>query len=264
MILPPLLLLLAALALPIVSWLTQWGAFGTPGIGEMASRFPTLIGAAGYAFSIWGLIFVLVVALGIWQFLPANRTHPLLRIVRIPASVALMMCAIWMPVFTAGAFHLAAALLVAAAILLLYCLLQLQAARHGSRAEQLLLWVQGSVSAAWVTLAAALNLAQLRAATGFLADLPLQAFSLGLLLAAGVVLAIVNHRQRGNPVMVATAVWALLAIFVQQSAAGTREAAITACSALALAALLLLQLVWLVRARRIRPAPGAPTAGLPA
>lgn len=264
MLLLPLLLLLAALSLPIVSALTQLGAFGTPGIGEVASRFPTLIGAAGYAFSIWGLIFVLVVALGIWQLLPANRMHPLLRIVQIPASLAFLLCAIWMPVFTAGAFHLAAALLVVAAILLLYCLLQLQPARHGSRAEKILLWAQGSLFAAWVTLAAALNLAQLRAATGLLSSVPLLAFSLGLLLAAGTVLAIVNHRQRGNPVWVATAVWALLAIFVQQSAAGTRDAAITGCSALALAGLLLLQLVWLMRAQRARPAQVPDSAGVPA
>lgn len=249
MLMSRLLMLLAALALPLLAFLTQLGAFGTPGVGEQADRYTTLIGAAGYAFSIWGLIFALALAAGIWQLLPANRTDPVLQVVRIPASLGWLLCAAWMPVFTLGQYHLAALMLVCAAALLVYCLVKAEPARHGSRAAQLLIWVQSSIFAAWVTLASALNLAQLREATEFMAQAPQLGSSLSLLLAAGLVLLLINQRQHGNWALVATAVWALIAIFVRQYGAGDREASIAAYTALTLAALLLTQLAWLRSSR---------------
>ena len=43
-----LLVLLAAIAMPIVGWLTNSGTFG-PDNGTMSDRYPTLLVAAGYA-----------------------------------------------------------------------------------------------------------------------------------------------------------------------------------------------------------------------
>ena len=56
---------------------------------------------------------------------------------------------------------------------------------------------------------------------------------------AALVLLLINQRQRGNWAWVATAVWALVAIFVRQYGAADREASTAACTALTLAALLL-------------------------
>ena len=55
------IVLLAALAMPLVAWLSQTGQFG-PTNGAISDRYPTLLVAAGYAFSIWGLIFLWDVA----------------------------------------------------------------------------------------------------------------------------------------------------------------------------------------------------------
>ncbi|WP_226940781.1 hypothetical protein, partial [Pseudomonas sp. K5] len=60
------IVLLAALAMPLVAWLSQTGQFG-PTNGAISDRYPTLLVAAGYAFSIWGLIFLWDVAFGLWQ-----------------------------------------------------------------------------------------------------------------------------------------------------------------------------------------------------
>ena len=49
-----LLVLLAALAMPAVAWLSNTGSFG-PDNGTMSDRYPTLLVASGYAFSIWSL-----------------------------------------------------------------------------------------------------------------------------------------------------------------------------------------------------------------
>ncbi|WP_431258124.1 hypothetical protein ACQ86G_26810 [Roseateles chitinivorans] len=48
-----ILVILSALAMPLVAWASQRGVFG-PDNGAISDRFPTLLVADGYAFSIWG------------------------------------------------------------------------------------------------------------------------------------------------------------------------------------------------------------------
>lgn len=61
-----LLVLLTAIAMPLVAWFSNNGTFG-PDNGTMSDRYPTLLVAAGYAFAIWGLIFLLDLAYAAWQ-----------------------------------------------------------------------------------------------------------------------------------------------------------------------------------------------------
>ena len=60
------LVLALALAMPLVGWLSNTGLLG-PTNGEISDRYPTLIVAAGYAFAIWGPIFLLDGVFGIAQ-----------------------------------------------------------------------------------------------------------------------------------------------------------------------------------------------------
>ena len=59
------LVLLAALAMPLVAWASQRGVFG-PDNGTISDRYPTLLVADGYAFSIWGVIFLLDLVAAAW------------------------------------------------------------------------------------------------------------------------------------------------------------------------------------------------------
>ena len=61
-----LLVLLSALLMPLVAWFSQRGAFG-PTNAEVSAAYPTLLIAAGYAFAIWGLIFLSDIVYGVWQ-----------------------------------------------------------------------------------------------------------------------------------------------------------------------------------------------------
>ena len=47
--------------------------------GEISNRFQVYFVPAGYVFSIWGLIYLGLIAFAIYQALPAQRTNPLLR-----------------------------------------------------------------------------------------------------------------------------------------------------------------------------------------
>ena len=61
-----ILVLLLALSTPVVAWLSVTGAFG-PDQGTVSNRYPTLLVAAGWAFSIWSVIFTLDILHGVLQ-----------------------------------------------------------------------------------------------------------------------------------------------------------------------------------------------------
>ncbi|MEJ2869252.1 hypothetical protein WCD74_15865 [Actinomycetospora sp. OC33-EN08] len=66
--------LMTAVAQFIVGSIGGSGAFGTP-IGEVSAAFETPIVPAGGAFAIWGLIYLGVLVLAVYQVLPAQRAR---------------------------------------------------------------------------------------------------------------------------------------------------------------------------------------------
>lgn len=66
---------------------------------QVSYKYPTILTPAGYAFSIWGLIFLSLLAYAVWQLLPAARRSPLPdAIARLLVFVNLV-TALWLPVF---------------------------------------------------------------------------------------------------------------------------------------------------------------------
>lgn len=82
-----ILVLIAAVAMPVIAALSNRGFFG-PDNATLSDRYPTLLVAAGYAFSIWGLIFVLDVGWALWQATLRRRQDRGLDAVRRPAALA--------------------------------------------------------------------------------------------------------------------------------------------------------------------------------
>jgi len=48
-------------------------------IAEISDSYPTLIAPAGYVFSIWGIIYALLLVFTIYQALPSQREKPFLQ-----------------------------------------------------------------------------------------------------------------------------------------------------------------------------------------
>lgn len=91
-------------------------------MGAVSGKYPTSITPAGYAFSIWGLIFVGLLVYATWQLLPAQRTNPLPDAVAKPLALANLATAAWVVLF---AFELilpsvAVMLVILAALALAY------------------------------------------------------------------------------------------------------------------------------------------------
>jgi hypothetical protein len=254
-----LLVLLFALAMPLVSWLSQSGAFG-PDNGVVSDRYPTLLVAAGYAFSIWGLIFLLDLVYAVWQATGRRRDDVLGRIA--PATAAgFALTALWMPLFSQGLFFLCLLVIFAALACLAWAAVQLSRAAadgSGTGGGRFWAWLPLSLHAGWLSLAAFLNLAQAMLAFGWVQVDAQLGPSLVLFAAAALVLLGLNRRMRGNVAYAAAALWGLAAVWVEQSRAAVPGADSAAWVAAAIAALLVAQTLWLRlrRARAPRVAPG--------
>ncbi len=73
------LIVLAVVATIIVNGLANGLPLNGKDTGEISDRFNVYFVPAGYVFSIWGLIYLGLIAYAIFQALPAQRTNPALR-----------------------------------------------------------------------------------------------------------------------------------------------------------------------------------------
>lgn len=243
-----LLVLLAALSMPIVAWFSQRGAFG-PDNAAISNAYPTLLVAAGYAFSIWGLIFLWDVVFAIWQWRVRDRGDASLARVRRYAAAGFALTALWMPVFSMQVFWVALLIIWVALACLVACAIALS--REGLKigtpppGQRWWAWAPLSLHAGWLSLAAFLNTAQVIVAYELLPTSDMLPWSLALLAAAAALLLALNARMRGNPMYAAAALWGLAAVYGRQSDAALSGAQTAAWVAVAIALVLLAQTLWL-------------------
>jgi hypothetical protein len=231
------LVLALALAMPLVGWLSNTGLLG-PTNGEISNRYPTLIVAAGYAFAIWGPIFLLDVVFGIAQAHVQQAGTRLLRI-RVLTAVGFALTSAWMLVFTLQWFWLALAIIWGS----LWCLLGaawLASQTRGHRRGPWWQWLPLSLHAGWVSLAVFLNVAQVVVAFELLSVERMLPWTLVLFALAGLLLLAMVVKLRGNPWYTLAAVWGLLGVHAKQQASALPDAAMAANVALVLAVLVAL------------------------
>ena len=241
-----ILVLLAAIAMPLVGWLSNSGVFG-PDNGTMSDRYPTLLVAAGYAFAIWGLIFLLDLAYAVWQTTGIRRTDPTVTRVAPWAAAGFLLTAVWMPLFSLAQFWLCLLVIFAATACLIRCALLLSHDRTPQEGQWMWAWLPLSLHAGWLSLAAFLNLAQVVVAYELASTTRQLPWSLALFALAALMLLMVNLRMRGNIDYVIAALWALVAVYVKQSGSSLAGAQTAAWVALAIGAVLVLQTVLLRR-----------------
>ncbi|AHJ96010.1 tryptophan-rich sensory protein [Hymenobacter swuensis] len=106
-----------ALTAPTESWAWRWAAsaaivgnialnyvsqrfpFNGQTNADVSGKYPTPLTPAGYAFSIWGVIFLSLLVYAVWQLLPAQRRHPLPDAVARPLVLVNGLTGLWLVVF---------------------------------------------------------------------------------------------------------------------------------------------------------------------
>jgi hypothetical protein len=211
-----ILVVLFAIAMPIVAWLTNTGTFG-PDNGTMSDRYPTLLIASGYAFSIWALIFLYDLIYAGWQITAFRKTDPTLARIAPYAAAGFACTTLWMPMFAMSQFWLCLLLIFTAFACLLRSVLMLSEDALPIQGQRHWAWKPLSIHAGWLALAAFLNLAQVIVAYKLLPTDDMLSWSIALFVFAAALLFFFNHRMRGNIPFSLAAVWALVAVFVKQN-----------------------------------------------
>ncbi|MGQ9554157.1 MAG: tryptophan-rich sensory protein [Anaerolineae bacterium] len=194
--------------------------------GEISDRFRVLFVPAGYVFSIWGLIYLGLIAFTIYQALPGQRENPRLHRIGYLFALASLANSVWIFLWHYEAFILTviAMLTLLLSLIAIYLRLDIGRARV-SAIENWVVNIPFSIYLGWITVATVANV------TAVLAYLNWNGFGISqtawavamLVIAAGIAFAMVAVRSDLAYVLVI--IWAFVGIAVKQAA--TSAVAIT-------------------------------------
>lgn len=228
----------AAIAAPAWQALADFGLSAS----EFASRGDSTLRVAGYAFSIWGVIYLGLASYAVRRVArPAGEVEAALD---WPLALASLGCGLWIMAAALDARWASVAIIVlsAAAAILGLVRLRPMSGALGWTGRLTALWPI-ALLAGWLTIASAVNLLTVLTAEGLIAPDNRPAALAGVLIATGVAAAVVLACR--YPTYAGPVVWGLVGAFVAERA----DAPALAWTALACAASLAVTALWLGRRR---------------
>ncbi|MFE4107321.1 tryptophan-rich sensory protein [Almyronema epifaneia] len=216
--------LAAILATLIVNTLSNLYPPQGRNIGEISNTILSgvLITPASYAFAIWGVIYVGLVAYGLYQLKPAQRQAAALQRVNVRLIVACVAQIIWVYLFTLQLFNLSVLAILAILFALIGAYLQVNSAR--SRVSRPYRWfaqIPLSVYLAWISVATIVNIASALYSSNWTGWGLSSAGWTVLMLIVGGLLAAIVALQRSDVAFTLVYVWAYSAIALRHLAAPT-------------------------------------------
>ncbi len=187
--------------------------------GEISDLFQVFFVPAGYVFSIWGLIYIGLLAFAVYQALPAQRENPRLRKIGYWFALSCLANSVWIFLWHYNLFPLSLVMMLVllAALLVIYLRLDIGRTRV-STVERWCVNIPFSVYLGWITVATVANV------TDVLYDLGWNGFGIApetwavimLIIAAGLGVAMAVTRRDVAYLLVL--VWAFAGIGVKQAA----------------------------------------------
>jgi hypothetical protein len=212
--------LLAILAAFGINILANIAPFNGQTIGEISNTVfrEVLITPANYAFAIWGLIYLGLISLGIYQVLPRPRQNANLRRIGYLLILASLAQIFWIFLFQYRLFTLSLLAMLGILLPLIVIYLRLEIGlRRVSKREKWLIQVPLSIYLAWISVATIVNVATTLYALGWDGwGINPEVWSAIALFAGAAIGAIVGI-QRADLAFVLVIVWALVAIAVRRA-----------------------------------------------
>lgn len=131
------------------------------GTGEISDRFAIYFVPAGYVFSIWGIIYLGLIAFTIYQALPAQRENPSIQKILPAYWVTNLANTIWIFLWHYEFFPLTLVVMLTLLGTLLYIYMQIAKVSPGmSRAQKWMVQIPFSIYLGWVSVATIANVTQ--------------------------------------------------------------------------------------------------------
>lgn len=220
------------ITLIVMNYLSNVGAFGGKTNKEISDKYHTLITPAGYAFSIWGIIFLGLLAFAVYQGLGTQRTNPRFRDIGWWVVLNAVCNAIWSPLFNNEQIGIALVVILVMLFSLVIIEQRLLEQKHGpivsadpdntlpeSSASSTQTWlarIPFSIYFGWLTVATILNVTVYLKSTDFsLMGLSEQTWAVAMLIVGVAVGTVVFNRFRSVAYILVFA-WAYIAIAVEQ------------------------------------------------
>jgi hypothetical protein len=129
--------------------------------GEISDRFDIYFVPAGYVFSIWGMIYLGLIAFSIYQALPAQKDNPLLNKIYPAYWISSLANIVWLFLWHYNVFSVTfiAMLIILASLIYIY----LQISKAGSELDRNQKWVVKlpfSIYLGWISVATVANITQ--------------------------------------------------------------------------------------------------------
>lgn len=219
------ILLLATLAFGVAPFVTPPFTGYDPDMFHVRIERPA-IQPAGYAFSIWSVIYLWLIAHAVWG-LWKRADDPAWNAVRLPLSAAVLIGAVWLAIAGSSAIWGTVTIwLMAAAALAAFL-------RADTDVDRWMLSGPTGIFAGWLTAASAVSTGVLIAGYGWLPDSVSAAAMLALVLVTAVA---VQFNRPKMPVYGLTVIWALVGVAV---ANGTENVTVTVLAASGIAVMAL-------------------------
>jgi len=192
---------------------TLYNLLGIPGadVKEVSATYSNLFTPAGYAFAIWGIIYLAFIVYAIYQLLPARRHSRFFDRMAWPVMLANLLCIIWQVIFRN--YLITGSVAIILATLSTAALMQVMV-RRKTNYHTTWLTVPFSLFLGWICVATIANISAYLVAinwNGFgIAESTWAMIMIIVALLTGIILSL-SFRDYVVPLVIA---WALIAIYV--------------------------------------------------
>lgn len=208
--------------------------------GSISDQFPVLFTPAGYVFSIWGIIYLALLAFGIYQVLPSQRDNPHLERIGIWFILSCVFNCVWLTLWHSLNIALSTLAIIGLFISLLMIYLRLGIGIKKARAlDSWLVNLPFSIYLGWSTVATIANISITLYALGWNGFMLTPQLWTVIVILTGAVIAIMITLRRHEVAFPLVIIWAFAGIWVKQNL----TAPIVSTTALASAGVILTVLV---------------------
>jgi translocator protein len=206
----------------IINGLANTTLIGGRTTAEVSDSYPTLITPAGYVFSIWGIIYVLLGVFLVYQALPSKKNQPFQKQISILFILVSVLNVVWLFLWQNLLLSISVVIIIAflASLIAIYLRLNIGKTKVSLK-EKLCVQVPFSVYLGWVTIATIANIAVTLVSVNWDGlGISLETWAV-LVLAVAVIIDLIVIVTRRDIAYSLVFIWALVGIAVNQAANAT-------------------------------------------